>query len=281
MFFFQSKMISASVFKWNKTHSFTFYDFIRWTTFFYKVVAEREKAIVFSFVTFFFPFRKLRQKKKMLGTFANDQEPMFHTIPEALEAFSAGEFLVVLDSEDRENEGDLVLAAQDATTEKLAFMVRHTSGVICAPAEPSRLDELQLPPMVTENTDRHKTAYAVSVDYNHPNATTGISAHDRAATLRALADPNITNPQDFTRPGHMFPLRYVPGGVLVRPGHTEASVDLCKLTNKSPVAAISEIVLDDGRMARRDDLIQFSREHNLKIITIDALKKHIQHIGSL
>ncbi|CAG8811053.1 29216_t:CDS:2, partial [Racocetra persica] len=175
----------------------------------------------------------------------------FDSITDALKDFSEGKFVLVVDNEDRENEGDLIIAAEKVTTEKMAFMVRYTSGLICVPTTPERLDQLQLPLMVPNNTEKMKTAYTISVDYKY-NTTTGISAHDRALTARSLANPTITA-SDFNRPGHVFPLRYREGGVLKRIGHTEASVDLCKLSGLQPVGVICELVRDDGQMARRDD----------------------------
>lgn len=194
---------------------------------------------------------------------------MTATIDQALVALARGEMLVVVDSEDRENEGDLILAAEHATPERLAFMVRHGSGVICAGLPGERLDALQLPLMVAQNSDAMGTAYTVSVDLRH-GTSTGISAADRAATLRALVDPQAA-PSDFTRPGHVFPLRAREGGVLVRPGHTEASVDLTRLAGLRPGGVLVEIVNDDGSMARRPQLEAFARQHGLLIVTITDL----------
>ncbi len=187
----------------------------------------------------------------------------------ALAAIARGDFVLVVDDEDRENEGDLIIAAEKATPQKIAFMVRHTSGLICAPIEGSRLDELALPLMVLENTDTHKTAFTVSVDYV-PGTSTGISAADRAMTLRALADP-ATRPSDLARPGHIFPLRYREGGVLVRPGHTEAAVDLARMAGLQPAGALCEIVNDDGTMMRGEALGHFAREHGIVVLTIEEL----------
>lgn len=187
----------------------------------------------------------------------------------AIEAIANGEFVLVVDDEDRENEGDLIIAAEKATPEKIAFMVRHTSGLICAPLEGSRLDELGLPLMVLENTDSHKTAFTVSVDYV-PGTTTGISAADRAMTLRAMADP-ATRPTDLARPGHIFPLRYREGGVLVRPGHTEAAVDLARMAGLQPAGALCEIVNDDGTMARGKALFEFAERYDIPVLTIEDL----------
>jgi len=158
------------------------------------------------------------------------------------------------------------------TTEQMTFMIRWTSGLVCVSCTQERLDELELPLMVTANTESHKTAFTHSVDYNQ-GTTTGISAHDRALTCRALADAKC-GPGDFNRPGHMFPLRYTETGVFARTGHTEASVDLAKLAGLTPVAALCEIAKDDGTMMRRDDLAVFARAHDLKMITIADLIKY-------
>ncbi|KAH0582903.1 hypothetical protein H2248_010804 [Termitomyces sp. 'cryptogamus'] len=195
----------------------------------------------------------------------------FDPIESALAAFQAGEFLVVMDSEDRENEGDLIIAASHCTTEKMAWMIKHTSGYICIALPGERLNELELPMMVPENQDRHRTAYTVTVDYKH-GTTTGISASDRSATVRALASPD-SRPSDFTRPGHMVPLRARAGGVLTRMGHTESAVDLCVLTGLSPAGVLCELVNDDaqGTMARRDDCRAFADKWGLKMISVEML----------
>ena len=191
------------------------------------------------------------------------------TIEEALAAIADGQFVLVIDDEDRENEGDLIIAAEKVTAEQVGFMVRHTSGLICLPTTGERLDELGLPLMVLENTDSHKTAFTVSVDAVS-ETTTGISAHDRAATIHALVDP-MTGPRDLARPGHIFPLRYQHGGVLVRPGHTEAAVDLARLAGLFPAGALCEVVSDDGSMARGEVLSAFAEEHAIPLITIEDL----------
>ena len=190
-------------------------------------------------------------------------------VEEAVAAIAAGEFVLVVDDEDRENEGDLILAAEKATEEKIAFMVRYTSGLICAPLEGSRLDELAIPLMVRDSTDSYRTAFTVSVDYL-PGTSTGISAADRALTLRALADP-ATRPEDLSRPGHIFPLRYRAGGVLARPGHTEAAVDLARMAGLRPAGVLCEIVNDDGTMARGAALEAFADEHGIPVLTIAEL----------
>ena len=197
----------------------------------------------------------------------------FAAIEEALEAIAAGRPVVVVDDESRENEGDLVMAADRATQPTIAFFVRHTSGVICAPMEGARLDELELPQMVQHNTEQHRTAFTVSVDYRY-GTTTGISAADRARTIRALAGKGgnrDVSAADFARPGHIFPLRAREGGVLTRAGHTEAAVDLARLAGCHPAGAICEIVDDQGGMMRLPALIDFARRHDLLIISIADL----------
>ncbi|RQV09241.1 3,4-dihydroxy-2-butanone-4-phosphate synthase [Burkholderia cenocepacia] len=190
-------------------------------------------------------------------------------IEAALEAMARGSIVVVVDDEDRENEGDLILAAEHATPEAIAFMVRFTSGMLCVGLTGERLDELELPLMVERNTDSMKTAYTITVDYRH-GTTTGISAADRAATIRSLVDERASA-GDFSRPGHVFPLRAVPGGVLHRRGHTEAAVDLARLAGLRPGAVLAEVVNDDGTMARRLELEAFARLHGLPIISIADL----------
>jgi len=184
----------------------------------------------------------------------------------------AGKIVILMDDEDRENEGDLIMAAEKVTPEAVAFFVRHTSGIICAPMTRERLELLRLPQMVPDNTEAHRTAFTISVDYKH-GTTTGISAHDRAKTIRALAD-TTSKPEDFARPGHIFPLRAAEGGVLTRAGHTEASVDLARLAGLSQAAIICEVVNDDGTMKRGPDLIGFAREHGIRIGTIAELIRH-------
>lgn len=190
----------------------------------------------------------------------------------ALAAVASGGLLVVVDDANRENEGDLIMAAEKATPSALAFMIRYTSGVVCASVAPERLDQLRLPLMVTDNRESQKTAFTVTVDYRY-GTSTGISAADRAATLRALADPGATA-TDFVRPGHIFPLRARPGGVLERRGHTEAALDLCRLAGLSGCGVLSEIVNDDGSMARPPALATFARRHRLPLVTIADLVAH-------
>jgi len=191
------------------------------------------------------------------------------TIEEALDALKAGLPVLVTDDEDRENEGDVILAAATATTEWMAWTIRHTSGYICVPMSEARADRLGLPLMVADNQDPRHTAYTVTVDAAQ-GVSTGISAADRAHTIRLLAQEDST-PSDFNRPGHVVPLRARHGGVLVRGGHTEAAVDLCRLAGLAPVGAIGELVHDDGSMMRLPAVMELGVEHNLPVITIAAL----------
>jgi 3,4-dihydroxy 2-butanone 4-phosphate synthase/GTP cyclohydrolase II len=190
-------------------------------------------------------------------------------VPAALAALRAGRPVLVVDDEHRENEGDVVLAAEHASAEWVAWTVRHTSGLLCAPMPGELADRLRLPAMVRDNEDPRGTAYTVSVDAR-TGVTTGISAADRARTLRLLADP-ATTPDDLVRPGHVLPLRARPGGVLERAGHTEASVDLCRLAGLAPVAVIAELVHDDGTMMRLPDVLALGGEHGLVTISIADL----------
>ncbi len=196
----------------------------------------------------------------------------FASIPEAVEAIQAGEMVLVVDDADRENEGDLIMAAEVATPEKIGFFVRHTSGVIVMPMLGERLDQLELPLMVQHNTETHRTAFTVSVDAAE-GTTTGISAADRATTIQTLIDPD-TKPAGLLRPGHIFPLRYREGGVLKRAGHTEAGIDLARLAGRYPAAVLCEVVNPDGSMARLPQLEAFAAEHHLKLITIADLIRH-------
>ncbi|MFZ5649390.1 MAG: bifunctional 3,4-dihydroxy-2-butanone-4-phosphate synthase/GTP cyclohydrolase II [Bacillota bacterium] len=192
----------------------------------------------------------------------------FNTIEEIIEDLRQGRMVVMVDDEDRENEGDLIMAAEKATPEAVNFMATHGKGLICLPIIGARLDELDLPAMVSHNTDPHGTAFTISVD--HKDTTTGISAHERAATISAILDPS-TRPDDLRRPGHVFPLRAKEGGVLRRTGHTEAAVDLARLSGLYPAGVICEIMKEDGTMARVPELMEFCRKHGLKIATIAAL----------
>jgi 3,4-dihydroxy 2-butanone 4-phosphate synthase / GTP cyclohydrolase II len=195
-----------------------------------------------------------------------------NSIEEILVDLRAGRMVVIMDDEDRENEGDLIMAAERATPEAVAFMIRYTSGIICVPMEEEGLVRLDLPQMVLANSESHRTAFTVSVDLRH-GTTTGVSGADRAATIRALADAKTTA-GDFARPGHIFPLRSRKGGVLVRAGHTEASVDLCRLAGMKAVGVLCEVMNDDGTMARRPELEVFAKRHNLKIGTISDLIRY-------
>jgi 3,4-dihydroxy 2-butanone 4-phosphate synthase / GTP cyclohydrolase II len=195
-----------------------------------------------------------------------------NSVNEILAELRAGHMVIIMDDEDRENEGDLIMAAEHATAEAVAFMIRHTSGIICVPMEEGELARLELPQMVPVNSESHRTAFTVSVDVRS-GTTTGVSSVDRAATIRALANP-ASSAADFARPGHIFPLRSRRGGVLVRAGHTEAAVDLCRLAGLTPVGVLCEVMNDDGTMARRPQLQEFARRHALKIGTIADLIRH-------
>jgi len=190
-------------------------------------------------------------------------------VEDAIAAMAAGRAVVVVDNEDRENEGDIIFAAEHATQALMGWTIRYSSGVICVPLEGTRADALQLPPMVEDNQDAKGTAYTVSCDAA-TGVSTGISAGDRALTARILADPAST-PSSITRPGHIFPLRAVNGGVRERPGHTEAAVDLCRLAGLAPVGVIAEVVHDDGEMMRLDSLRDFAADHGCPLISIEDL----------
>jgi 3,4-dihydroxy 2-butanone 4-phosphate synthase/GTP cyclohydrolase II len=197
----------------------------------------------------------------------------FATIEDAVAAIGRGEIIVVVDDEDRENEGDLIMAAEHATPERIAFFVKHTSGLICAPLTNERADELSLPLMVAHNTESQRTAFTVTVDYRH-GTTTGISAFDRAKTIRSLIDP-ATRPEDLTRPGHIHVLRARDGGVLKRAGHTEAAVDLTRMAALYPAGVLCELVTDDGMgMARLPELQRFAAQHDLCLISIADLIRY-------
>ena len=204
---------------------------------------------------------------------ADDGGGIFASVEDAVAAIGRGEIVVVVDDEDRENEGDLIMAAEFATKEALTFFVRHTSGVICTPRTGDRLDELNIPLMVKDNnTEVQRTAFTYSVDYMH-GTSTGISAADRSLTIRMLTDP-ATRPNDLARPGHIFPLRYAEGGVLKRAGHTEAAVDLARMAGLYPAGVLCEIVNDDGTMARVPDLVKFCKEHGLLMISIAQMIRY-------
>jgi 3,4-dihydroxy 2-butanone 4-phosphate synthase/GTP cyclohydrolase II len=199
----------------------------------------------------------------------------FAPIDDVIAAIARGDMVVLVDDEDRENEGDLIMAAEHVTAEKLAFIIRHTSGVVVAPLTGERCDDLRLPMMVDHNTESHRTAFTVSVDLLE-GTSTGISAADRALTIRALADGTVGY-QAFARPGHVFPLRAREGGVLKRAGHTEAAVDLARMAGCEPAGVICEIQNDDGTMARLPQLIEFCRKHNLLLSSIAALVEWRRH----
>lgn len=217
-------------------------------------------------------YRTLRRLTSVIPSLAEEMaQPRspFDTIEAAIADVRAGKMVIVLDDEDRENEGDLVMAAQMVTPEAINFMRRHGGGLICVPLPGRRLDELHLPQMVSENTALHETAFAISVEARGLT-TTGISAHDRAATIKRLVDPEA-KPSDFLRPGHTFPLRAREGGVLVRAGQTEAAVDLARLAGLYPAGVICEIMAEDGTMERRDGLRAFADAHALRLITVKDL----------
>jgi len=193
----------------------------------------------------------------------------FNQISEAVEAFKRGEIVIVLDDEDRENEGDFVVAGEKITPEVVNFMAKNGRGLICVPISEGIAKELKFEPMVKDNKESNKCNFTVSVDYN-AGTSTGISASDRAKTIKAISDKK-SKFNDFSRPGHIFPLIARDGGVLVRAGHTEAALDLAKLAGFYPVSAICEIIKDDGEMMRRDDLLKFAEKHSLKIINIKDL----------
>ena len=201
--------------------------------------------------------------------------PAFAPIEDVVAAIGRGEMIVMVDDEDRENEGDLIMAAEHVTAEKIAFIVRHTSGVVVAPLTGERCDDLRLPMMVDHNTESHRTAFTISVDLLE-GTTTGISASDRAATIRALANPEVGY-EAFARPGHVFPLRAREGGVLKRAGHTEAAVDLARMAGCQPAGVICEIQNDDGTMSRLPELIEFSKKHGLLISSIAELIDYRRH----
>ncbi|KAK4185539.1 DHBP synthase RibB-like alpha/beta domain-containing protein [Podospora australis] len=210
----------------------------------------------------------------------------FDSIPDTVAAFRNGEFVVILDDPSRENEADLIIAASSVTPQQMAFLVRHSSGLICAPILPERTLALDLPQMVVNNEDPRATAYTVSIDSADPSVTTGISAHDRALACRTLADPAATV-ESFRRPGHVFPLRARPGGVRQRRGHTEAAIDLCRMAGMYPAAVISELV-EDGKevegqalreepgMMRGEACIAFARRWGLKVATIEDMVKYLE-----
>ncbi|MGH2758261.1 MAG: bifunctional 3,4-dihydroxy-2-butanone-4-phosphate synthase/GTP cyclohydrolase II [Actinomycetota bacterium] len=195
----------------------------------------------------------------------------FTTVDDAIARIRRGEVLIVVDDEDRENEGDLTMAAARVTPEAINFMIRHGRGLVCVPVEAKRLDELHLEPMVAQNTSSHETAFTVSID--HRSVTTGISAHERSVTIQKVLDP-MARPSDFIRPGHVFPLRAKEGGVLRRAGHTEASVDLARMAGFPPAGVICEVLNQDGSTARLPHLERFAAEHGLVIVSIAQIIEH-------
>lgn len=204
---------------------------------------------------------------------------MFSNLQDALEDFRNGRMVIMVDNEDRENEGDLVIAADFCTPEAINFMITYGRGLVCVPLPEEHLEAMGIPLMCEENTDSHCTAFTISVDVRE-GTTTGISAADRANTVKALITPGVTA-ADFKQPGHIFPLAARKGGVLVRAGHTEGSIDLTRIAGLNPGAVICEIINDDGSMARRDDLFVFAQKHNLKIITISEIIKYRQRMERL
>jgi 3,4-dihydroxy 2-butanone 4-phosphate synthase / GTP cyclohydrolase II len=193
-----------------------------------------------------------------------------HSIEEAIEDIKNGKVIIVVDDEDRENEGDFICAAQLVTPDIINFMATHGRGLICTPIEEKRADALDLPPMVTSNTDTHQTAFTVSIDLKGHGCSTGISAYDRATGIKMITEP-ATKPNDYTRPGHIFPLRAKPGGVLRRTGHTEAAVDFARLAGLYPAGVLVEIMNEDGTMARLPQLFEIAKKHHLKVVSIDDL----------
>jgi len=196
----------------------------------------------------------------------------FSSIEQAIKDLQRGKFIIVVDDENRENEGDLVIAAEKITPQRLNWMIKNARGILCVPVDGKRLDELRIPLMVENSNDRFKTPFTVSVDAKK-ETTTGVSVSDRIATIKRLIDKNA-KPEDFAMPGHVFPLRAKENGVLERPGHTEATVDLMKLANLYPAAVIAEIMKDDGEMAKLEELMEFAEKHEIKIITIKDLISH-------
>ncbi len=209
-----------------------------------------------------------KYQKNLISDIGNALE-IFSPIEEAINDFKKGEFVIVVDDEKRENEGDFTISAEKITAQKINFMTQKARGLICVALTHERIDALELKPMVEENTALHKTAFTVSVDFRK-GTTTGISAYDRAKTVKALVDPE-TKPEDLAKPGHIFPIAAKSGGVLVRAGHTEAAVDLAKLSCLYPAGVICEILSENGKMAQLDELINLSKKYNIKIITVADL----------
>ncbi len=215
-----------------------------------------------------YQYRKL--KKSNLVNFAKQIQYMLDSIESAIEDIKKGKLIIVVDDEDRENEGDFITAADNVTPEVINFMSMHGRGLICAPLSEERCDELQLQPMVSNNTSLHETAFTVSIDLLGHGCTTGISASDRSKTIQALVDPD-TKPEDLGRPGHIFPLRAKKGGVLRRSGHTEATIDMARLAGFAPAGVLVEIMNEDGTMARLPQLKEIAKKFDLKLISIKDL----------
>lgn len=201
---------------------------------------------------------------------------MFGKIEYAIKELQRGDFIVIVDDENRENEGDLVVAADKVTPSKLNYMIKWAGGFMCIPMVAHRLNELKIPLMVPENTDKFNTPFTVSVDAKK-NTSTGVSVQDRLETIKVMLDPN-SKPEDLARPGHLFPLKAAENGVFDRQGHTEASVDLCKLAGLYPAAVIAEVMNEDGTMAKLPDLEKFAEKHKLSIYTIKDLIKYKKSI---
>jgi len=192
-----------------------------------------------------------------------------HRVQAALSALKGGQGIILIDSEDRENEGDLIFAAQSITQEQMAMMIRHCSGIVCLCLQDEQIENLELPMMVTDNTSRYGTGFTVSIEAKR-GVSTGVSAADRVTTIRAAINPDAV-PGDLARPGHVFPLRAVPGGVLSRPGHTEGSIELMKLAGLTPAAVLCELMNDDGTMARLPEVAKFSDRHAMPIVSIEDI----------
>lgn len=205
-------------------------------------------------------------------------EIKLNTIPEAIEALKAGKVIIVVDDENRENEGDFISTAENASPEVINFMVTHGRGLVCAPLTAQRCEELGLHPMVKQNTAAYETNFTISVDLLGNGCSTGISASDRSKTIRSLIDPKIKG-FDLGRPGHIFPLSAANGGVLARPGHTEATIDLARLAGMAPAGVLVEILKEDGEMARLPDLMEIAAKHQLKIISIEDLSIYLREIS--
>jgi len=203
----------------------------------------------------------------------NNTKVEFSDVEEAVKRFQEGSFLVVMDDEDRENEGDLILSAKFATPEKLAFVIRHTSGIVCAPLTADLATKLFLHPMTQNNSDPNQTAFTVSID--HEGSSTGVSAADRSLTFRSLAEPNVTSTQ-FRRPGHVFPLVAKAGGVRERRGHTEVTLDFCKLAGLPMVGLLAELTNDDGTMMRLKDCAAFAKQHSLPLVNIQQVASYLE-----